>query len=69
METNFPIAEVQKPTEKVLTKRTRKYNVQPVYAVLSKARAQFLRQVTQSTEIKRACIERNIIFNYDDSLR
>lgn len=58
-------AEVQKPT----TKRTRKYNVQPVYAVLSKARAQFFRQIGQNTEVKRACIERHIYPLYDDRSR
>lgn len=62
-------AEVKNLNETVSTKKTRKYNVQPVYAVLSKARAQFLRQVTQNTEIKRACIERNIFYRYDDPLR
>lgn len=69
MNNSISNAEVMNLNETVSTKKTRKYNVQPVYAVLSKARAQFLRQVTQNTEIKRACIERNIIFNYDDSLR
>lgn len=69
METNFPIAEVQKPTERVLTKRTRKYNVQPVYAVIAKARAQFFRQIEQNTEVKRACIKRHIYPLYDDSSR
>lgn len=69
MNNSISNAEVKNLNETVSTKKTRKYNVQPVYAVLSKARAQFLRQVTQNTEIKRACIERNIIFKYDDSLR
>lgn len=62
-------AEVQKPTERVLTKRTRKYNVQPVYAVIAKARAQFFRQIEQNTEVKRACIKRHIYPLYDDSSR
>lgn len=40
--------------------KKRKYKVQPVYSVMTKARRQFLRQVRQDTETKTLCIEANM---------
>lgn len=41
----------------------------PVYSVLTKARAQYKRQITQNVETKRECIKMNISAYYDDALR
>ena len=49
------------------SKNKTKIKIQPVYAVLTKARRQFERQVKQDTANKRACIEYNIGRHYQDS--
>ena len=47
----------------------RKNKIQPVYAVLSKARKQFDRQVDKNTDTKIKCIEANIAVYYPDPLK
>lgn len=51
------------------TKPKRKYNIEPVFGVLTKAKNQFMRQVIKNNETKRSCIEANISKHYDDELR
>jgi len=47
----------------------RKNKIQPVYAVLTKARRQFARQVNKNTETKIKCIEANVASHYADPLK
>lgn len=49
------------------TKRAHK--VEPIYSVMSKARAQFKKQVVKNTTTKILCIENNIYLYYQDGAR
>jgi hypothetical protein len=58
-----------KQEKEMTTKPKRKYNIEPVFGVLTKAKNQFMHQVIKDNDTKRKCIEANITKHYDDDLR